>query len=228
MDAVFAEEHGLAVGDTLPVLGQELRVVGVTGGPSLFMTPLVFTTGSTLARLLKTPGTTGAVLVSTSDPAAVADRLRAAGYTVLTTGQLHDASLRLATRIYGGPVRLMVGVAFVAGVLVVALVAYTLVAEHRRDFGVLKALGATSGRLRWLALAQTMTLTALGAVAAVVLLVAGRAAITAWRPDFPVALTATSVTRTAAAALAMALLAAWLPARQVTRLNAASAFRSGS
>jgi putative ABC transport system permease protein len=105
-------------------------------------------------------------------------------------------------------------------------VAHTLVAEQRRDLGVLKALGAARGRLRRIAITETVTLTALGAVAAVLLLVVAQFVIAAWRPQFPVLLTAATVSRTARAAAAMALLAAWLPARRLARLDAASAFRA--
>jgi putative ABC transport system permease protein len=226
VDSLFADKHGLEVGSRLPVLGDDLPIVGLTGGTAMFMTPLVFTTDATLTGLLRAPGTTGAVLVATPDPGGVADRLRTAGYSVRTVADLREASLAMATRIYGGPVQLMVGVAFAAGVLIVALVAYTLVAEHRRDFGVLKALGATPGRLRRLALMQTMSLTALGAGAAVVLLLVARVVIGAWRPEFPVSVTGGSLTRAALAAVGMAALAAWVPARQVTQLDAAAAFRS--
>lgn len=171
-------------------------------------------------------GTTGTVLVGTDDPDGTAARLRAHGLSVRTTADLREASLGLATRIYGSPVRIMVGVGFVAGTLIVALVAHALVAEQRRALGVLKALGATPGRLRRIAITETATLTALGALAAVLLLLVAQVVIAAWRPQFPVLLTAATVSRAALAAATMALLAAWLPARRLTRLDAASAFRA--
>ena len=226
VDALLADRHGLRLGDRLPVLGARLRIVGLTDDTAMFMTPLVFLTGDTLTRLIGAAGTTGAVLVGTDHPARTAARLRAAGLTVRTTGSLHQASLRLATRIFGGPVRLMVGVGFVAGLLIVALVAHTLLSEQRRDLGVLKALGATPGRLRRVALAETVTLTAAGSVAGLALTVAGRALVAAWRPQFPIVVTGGTLMQTALAAAAMALLAAWLPARRLARLDAASAFRS--
>lgn len=226
VDALFADRHGLRLGDRLPVLGARLRIVGLTDDTAMFMTPLVFLTQDTLTRLLRAPGTTGAVLVGTSDPAGVAARLRSAGHTVRSTAELHAASLRLATSIFGGPVRLMVGVGFVAGVLIVALVAHTLLTEQRRDLGVLKALGATPRRLRRVALTETAALTAAGAAAAVVLTLAARALIAAWRPQFPILVTAATLAATALAATAMATLAALLPARRLARLDAASAFRS--
>lgn len=226
VDALWADQHDLRLGDRLPILGHPMRVVGLTDDTALFMTPLLFTTMTGMDQMLRATGTAGAVLVTTSDAPRVAERLRDAGFTVRTPTQLREASLQLATDIYGAPIRLMVGVAFGAGTLIVALVAYTGVTEQQRDFGVLKALGAGPQRLRRIAVGETAALTVLGVVAAVVLLVAARAVLQWWRPAFPVLLTWETLARTAAAAAAMALLAAWLPVRRLNRLDAASAFRS--
>jgi ABC-type antimicrobial peptide transport system permease subunit len=147
--------------------------------------------------------------------------------SVRTPAQLHQASLRLATDIYGSPVRLMVAVAFAAGTLIVALVAYTRITEQQRDLGVLKALGATPNRLRRVAVTQTAVLTGLGAMSAIPLVILTREVLTWWRPAFPVLLTASTVMQTFAAAAAMAVVGAWLPARRLSRLDASSAFRSG-
>lgn len=227
IDALWADQHHLGLADRLPILGHPMRVVGLTDDTALFMTPLLFTTTAGMDQMLRATGTTGAVLVTTSDPAGVIARLRDAGYTVRTPAQLHEASLQLATDIYGSPVRLMVGVAFAAGTLIVALVAYTRVTEQQRDLGVLKALGATPRRLQRIAVAETAALTVLGTLAAIVLLIITRELLAWWRPAFPVLLTPGTIAQTAAAAAAMALLAAWLPARRLNRLDAASAFRSG-
>lgn len=227
VDVLFADQHGLGLGDRLPVLGHPMTVVGLTDDTALFMTPLVFTTTTGMDEMLGATGTTGAVLVTTPDPADVAQRLDAAGLTVRTPTQLGEASLRLATDIYGSPVRLMVAVAFAAGTLIVALVAYTRVTEQQRDLGILKALGATPRRLRRTAVTETAVLTALGALSAVVMLVLAREVLAWWRPAFPVLLTPATMAQTAAAAAAMAMLAAWLPVRRLNRLDPSSAFRSG-
>ena len=229
LDAVFAREHGLTLGDRLPVLGHDMRVVGLTDDTTMFMTPLLFTTTHAMTGMLRAAGTTGTVLVTLNpgaDRAAVAARLTAAGLNVRTPAQLHQAALTLATRIYGSPVRLMVGVAFVAGTLIVALVAHTRVTEQQRDLGILKAMGATPGRLRSIALGETAALTGLGAVAALLLTGAARAVLAWWWPAFPVAVTAPTLAATAAAAAAMAVVAAWLPMRRLARLDPATAFRS--
>ena len=226
VDGLFAHRHQLRLGDRVPVLGARLRIVGMTDDTAMFMTPMVFVPLDTLTRLLRTPGTVGAVLVGTREPRAVAARLRAAGLTVRTSAELHAASLRLATRIFGGPVRLMVGVGFAAGVLIVALVAHNLLAEQRRDLGILKALGAGPRRLGRLALAETAALTATGATAGLLLTELARTLMAYWRPQFPMVVTGGTLAFTGLAAVAMAALAAWLPARRVSRLDATAAFRS--
>ena len=68
----------------------------------------------------------------------------------------------------------MVGVAFVAGTLIVALVAYNRVTEQHRDLGVLKALGATPAPAAPDRRGRDAALTGAGALAAVVLLLAAR------------------------------------------------------
>lgn len=227
VDALWADQHGLGLGDRLPMLGHPMTVVGLTDDTALFMTPLVFTTSTGMDQMLRSTGTTGAVLLTTPDRNGVTQRLRAAGFSVRTPAQLHQASLRLATDIYGSPVRLMVAVAFAAGTLIVALVAYTRITEQQRDLGVLKALGATPNRLRRIAVTQTAVLTGLGAMTAIPLLVLTREVLTWWRPAFPILLTASTVLQTFVAAAAMAVVGAWLPARRLNRLDASSAFRSG-
>ncbi len=227
VDAVFADQHGLSVGDRLPVLGHDMRVVGLTSDTALFMTPLLFVTTDAVNQMLSSPGVSGAILVQARDPDAVSRRLVADGYVVRTPAQLHAASLDLATRIYGTPVRLMVGVAFAAGTLIIALVAYTRITEQHRDLGVLKALGATPRNLRRIALVETASLAAIGALGSVALLFIAKELLAAWRPAFPVVLTGTTLVQTALAAIAMTVLAAWLPVRRIARLDAAAAFRGG-
>ena len=228
VDRTLADRHNLRIGDTLPVMGASIRIVGITQDSAMFMTPLVFLTERAAAQLARAPDTVGIVLVGTASPGAVATRLREAGLTVRTTQQLHDAALRLATSIFGGPIRLMVAVAFIAGALIVALVSHLLISEQRRHLGVLKALGAPGSRLARVALSETLAITAAGAISAFVMVVVARALIQIWRPQFSVVVTTRSIIEVTIAAAAMAVIAAALPARRLAGMDAAVAFRGGS
>jgi putative ABC transport system permease protein len=225
VDTVLARRHQLPVGSAFSIGGRRFTVVGRSVGTG-FMTSFVWTTLPAAAALTNAPDRISAVLVATADPAGVRNRLiTGAGLTIRTRQELRAADLDQAVSFFGKPLRLMVGVAFAAGTLVVALCAYAAVVERRRDYGVVKALGATRGRLVGLALAQTGGLAALGAAAGAVWFAAGRVAIGWWRPQFSIPLTTAGVARAAVAVAMMALLAGVIPARRLARLDPAAAYR---
>jgi putative ABC transport system permease protein len=224
VDRVLAARHRLGLGDRLAVADRSLRVVGITRHAA-FMTGYVFATHRAVETLLGAPGKTNAILVGTSQPTAVQSRLAASGLTVLTTPELRRTAVELNTRVFGSPLRLMVAIAFAAGVLIVALTVYAQVAERRREYGIVKALGASGRRLAALVLVQTLVLSGLGLAAGGLLLAAGRTLLGWARPQFEVVITPALRGQAVGAALVMALLAAILPARRLARLDPASAYR---
>ena len=227
LGSVLAERHGLKLGDSLAVMGHSLRVVGLSDTNG-FMFSYVFVTHSGFDALSGTSGFTNAVLVGTAQPEAVAERLRAQELNVLPRSTVEANDVKFATDIFGSPVRLMVGIGFGAGTMIIALAAYTAIVERRREYGIVKAMGGTRARLVRLALVQTFTIAALGLFAGYGLFLAGRSLIDYYRPQFLVVLTAASLGRAAAAALAMALLGAVIPARRLAKLEPAVAYRSAS
>lgn len=227
VDRVLAERHNLRLGSMIAVTGQRLRIVGISRDTSAFMTGLVFVTHRATDLALRSTGTTSTVLIGTKTAGAVRAHLEAAGLTVLDHDQIRSAALRLATRIYGTPMTLMVGVGLIAGTLVIALIAYTAVSERRREYGIVKAIGATGWHLARLAIAQTFGIAAAGAIAGGVLFVAGRAVIEWYRPQFLVVLDPSAVVRATIALAVMATVAALLPARRLAHLDPAVAYRGG-
>lgn len=225
LDSVLADRHDIRVGDRLDVMGTPFEVVGLSSNTSGFMTSYVFVTHAATDRLFAAPGTTSYVLVGTADAGSVRARLTAAGFNTLAADEIAANTEEVASGIFGGPLRLMVVVAFAAGTLVIALTAYTAIAERRREYGIVKALGARRRRLVTMAVTQTVVLALLGVLAGGVLFVGGREVIVAARPQFDVAFTSDAVVRAAGAALVMALLAAIVPARRLARLDPATAYR---
>lgn len=220
---VVAKRHGLRLGDPIEIMGRRFTIVGTTS--DTFMASFVFMTHAATDELLSAPGTTSFVLVGTARPEAVRSRLRATGLAVLDRDELAENDLALMTRAFGVPLRVMVGVAFATGSLVIALTAYTAIAERRREYGIVKAVGARGRYLLALALRQTMLIAGAGLVVSAPLFVAGRAAIAWARPQFVVVATTSGVGRAVGAALLMGVLAAFVPARRLAKLEPATAYR---
>src|SRR5512133_832164 len=166
VDRVLAAKHRLGLGDRLAVAARRA-----------------------VETLLGASGKTSAILIGTGQPVTVRDKLTASGLTVVDTRTLRRTAVELNTRVFGSPLRLMVGIAFAAGVLIVALTVYAQVAERRREYGIVKALGASGRRLAALALIQTLALSGLGLAAGGLLLAAGRALLGWLRPQFEVVVT---------------------------------------
>jgi putative ABC transport system permease protein len=227
LDRSLAGQYGLAVGDTLVVLDRLVRISGLSeGSRSLMGGGLLFMTDVGARELLQTPGVTSFVLVETATPDQVAAVLEEQlGVDALTTAEAAANGRQLIAGIMGGPVNLMIVIAFVAGTMIVALTTYSSVVERVREYGIAKAMGATAGRLFVTILGQTLVLTALGAAASAPLYLAASRLITAVRPQFGFQVDPAAVAVLAASAAAMALFAAIMPARRVSRLDPATVYR---
>lgn len=223
---VLSQRHGVNVGDHLDILGRSFTVVGIANA-DMFMASFVFMTHAATDQILRSPDTTSFVLVGTDQPDQVRARLAATGFAILDRDELKANDLAVISRPFAVPLRVMVAVAFAVGSLVIALTAYSAIVEHRRDYGIYKALGADRTRLYRVALTQTTILAALGLAAGTVFFLAGRGLISMVRPQFAIVLTPTIVIRAVAVAVAMGLIAAVLPARRLARVDPSTAYRGG-
>lgn len=223
--SVLARQHGLRIGERVEILGTTFRVVGTT--TDAFMVSFVFMTHAATDRLLSSPETSSFVLVGTPAPEAVRARLRASGLAILDRETLASNDLALMGRAYKVPLGVMRGVAFAIGSLVIALTTYSAIVERRREYGIVKAIGAGRAYLVGIALQQSLIVSMAGLAASAVLFVAARAAITAVRPQFVIVATTGNVVRAAGVAILMAVLAALLPARRLARLEPATAYGGG-
>ena len=226
---VLARRYGLHIGGTLPLMGRTFRIVGYAADASGFMFTFAYVTHAATDALLASPGTTSVVLIGTrpGQTGAVTARLQARGLNVATRAELAATDRRLLTGIFGSFLALSVVIAFAAGVAIVSLTVYTSVVERRREYGIVKAIGATPARLVTIVVGQTLVLTLLGLAAGWLLFLAGRALVLWYRPQFAIIATRGSVGFAALAALVMAVLAALVPARRLAALDPAAAYRGG-
>ena len=224
IDRAIARRHDLDVGQTLEIGGQRFRIVGIANASGV-MTGFIFMTHAATDGLLRSPDTTSFVLVGTNRPAVVEPRLERQDLTVLTREQIATNDKDLYARIFGPVIRLMLAVAFVAGVLVIGLTIYASVAERRREYGIIKAIGASAHTITGAVVRQTLMLTAIGLAAGFALFFGARILIFELRPQFSVVLTGGGVAVGIGAAVLMALFASIVPARRVASAQPAIVYR---
>ena len=229
VDRVMANSHGLGPGDILMVRGRRFRVVGLTDETASWMTPLVFVMRRDAAAMQGAPDSASFVLVRGDGRSA--DRLAAAlqkdlpSLNVMTRGELAANDRALMSRSFNAPLLVMVVIALAVGALVIAITTYGFVAERRREFGSLKAIGARNARLYRVVSAQALAIAALALVAGVGLGQAAAAGIEALWPKFLFVSLPSHYVLVVVAALVMGLVGAFVPARVLARLDPAEVFR---
>lgn len=230
LDEMLAKNHGLRVGSDLDYRGTSLRVVGLSAGTTGFMTPLAFATRETVNALSRRAGTATFFLVEPrpgTPPGAVVRSIARAvpGVSALTRGEVAANDRQLFSAPFQGPLRAMVTIAFAVAVLVIGLTVYSATSERGREYATLKALGLRGRSLLGLVAVQAGGLAATG-TAAGVLIALGAAQLVSWlAPRYLIAISGATITLIAIGAIAMAILAALVPARYVARLDPAAAFR---
>jgi putative ABC transport system permease protein len=229
MDAVLADRHGLGVGDSFELMGLRLRIVGLSAETSSWMTSFLFVRASAAAALLRVPEVVSFVFVTPADgidEGLLAARLGAIpGVEVTAKEEVIENDRALLAQVFSGPLRLMTGIAFVVGTLVVGLILYAATIERRREYGVLKAIGGRNRVLYRVTTAQAIVVALAGALAGVALTLVAEQLVMTLRPEFLVTVEPASALVALAAGLLMALIGAFVPARLVARLAPAEVFR---
>ena len=228
LDERTAERLGLRIGSRVGVLGSKLRVVGLAGGASSVLTGLAFVDYETFARAARTRNTASYVLVwpRGGDPGGAARELeRDHRLTVQTREQFSGKEREVVSDMSTGLIRGMLSIGIVVGLAVAAVSIYTATVARLGEYAVLKAIGMSNRSLYSLVSRQSL-LTVLGGLALALTLVALLAiGVPLLEPSVNLVVSASAVARTAAAAALIALLAAFIPARQVARVDPASVYR---
>lgn len=229
-DRVLASRHGMHVGDRFSLLGRTFTLVGLSRGTSSFVVDYLFVRKGALEGLLSvSPGTASFLFVEPargSSDVALLGRLRdVPGTNSLSKRQMIANDEALMGKLFNAPILLMVTIAFFVGTLVVGLVIYTAAVERRREYGVLKAIGAENRTLYLLVATQALVTTLVGAALGVLLAAGAGQLIMALRPQFLVVVEATTVAASLGSGLLIAVLASIAPAWLIARLAPADVFR---
>ena len=167
MDRSVAEKSGVGLGDQVEILGEELEVVGLTEGTASLVNSIAFISQKDFERLRGSYDTVSFLLVKVRQgeaPITVANRIRSRvrDVTVQTTEQFAGQERRVVKDMSTDVVTIMNLIGFLIGLAVMALTVYTSTLSRRREYGMLKALGARNSELYFTVLAQAMLSVLLG------------------------------------------------------------------
>jgi len=228
-DQVLANRHGLKIGEEVEVLGSEFTIVGLSKGTASWMTSFFFVRKRDAEDLLLSPGATSFLLLNISNGADLDETLRRlnnlSGVNALTKQEMAANDLKLFAKVFSAPLKLMVGIAFLVGTMIVGLVIYTATVERQREYGVIKAVGAQNRFLYQVVLIQALFASVTGSLLGVLLANGAAQWIMSTRPQFLIVFDLMDMSQALIAGIGMALIASIFPTRVVARLAPAEVFR---
>lgn len=232
VDAGFARRAGVSVGDTVTVLGGDARIIGLSRGTASLMNSVAFVAFDSFRALRGGAPVISYVLASVepgASPRAVAAEIerRVAGVSVQSRADMAGSERRLVMDMSADVIAIMSVIGFIVGLAVVALTVYVATLARRREYGVLKALGARDRVLYGMVLIQAGLSVAAGFVVGLVVTGLLAAVVPRVGLDLELAITTASVAKVALFSLVIASLAALLPIRQIAGLDPANVFRKG-
>src|SRR3990172_2969288 len=158
----------------------------------------------------------------------VAGRIEAEnpGLQVFTSQEFAKAIRKEIDESFLPIIAILVAIGFVVGAAVVGLTIYTATIERTREFGVMKAVGASPGFLYRIVLSQSAILTAAGFLVGLLGAVAVADLAARAVPEFATDFQPRDIAAVGAAALLMAVVASLVPARRVNSIDPAMVFRA--
>ncbi|HEY5903171.1 MAG TPA: ABC transporter permease [Anaerolineales bacterium] len=228
-DRILADRHGLQLGGQLEIMGRDFTIVGLSEGTTSWMTSFFFVRKDAAESLLLSPGATSFLLVETrvnADRNDVIARLNEfPDINALSRDEMAANDLKLFAKVFSAPLKLMVGIAFLVGSMIVGLIIYTATVERQREYGVIKAIGGKNRFLYRLVVTQALFASITGSLLGLLLANGAAQWIMAVRPQFLIVFDPVDSGQALLAGLGMALMASIVPTRVMTGLAPAEVFR---
>lgn len=228
-DRIFADRHDLKLGDQVEVMDKDFTIVGLSNGTTSWMTSYFFVRKEAAEDLLLVSDATSFLLLTTSDGANQDDILQRlnnlSDVNALTKREMASNDLNLFAKVFSAPLKLMVGIAFLVGTMIVGLIIYTATVERQREYGVIKAIGAKNRFLYQIVVTQALFASIAGSALGILLANGAAQWIMTVRPQFLIVFDPVDSGQSLLAGLGMALIASIFPTRVMAGLAPAEVFR---
>lgn len=230
IDRGVAARSGVGIGDTVKILGRDLRVAGLSEGLVSLVNSVSFVSLPDMARLRGNAETVSFVLVQVNpaeSAAMVAARIESSigGVAAQPRAAFSEQERRIVRDMSTDLITIMNLVGFLIGLAVMALTVYLATLSRRQEYGVLKSLGARNGHLIRAVLAQALISIVLGLAFGLAFTLLLAAALPASGANLVLELRPASLLKASIMSLAIAGLSAVLPVRQIAGLDPAVVFR---
>ncbi|MBL8078205.1 MAG: ABC transporter permease [Anaerolineales bacterium] len=230
IDRNVAEKSGIALGDQVKILGKGFEVTGFSEGTASLVNSVAFISMKDFEEMRGSYDTVSFLLVKVNEgesPEVVAARIQAQVRDV--TAQTRNDFAAQERQVVGDMstdlITIMNLIGFLIGLAVMALTVYTSTLSRRREYGMLKALGARSADLYLTVLAQAILSVILGFLFGLAITLLMTVVIPIFGSTLALEVSHASLLKVGSVSLIIAAVSAMLPIRQIAGLDPAMVFR---
>lgn len=230
LDEVTMKTNDLAVGGELEIDGVPRKIVGVSRDTTLLVAQYAFVDIAETRRILS-PDKVNFLMLKVADPARTVEiQQQIAGrHPELTVFTREEFAANNAAVVSVGilPIlAIIVGIAVVIGVIIVGLVVYSATLEKYREFGVLKAVGASRSQLYKIVFEQSLISSILGYAVGAVASFGVAWVIVRFEVKISIAFSGMQFLAAFGAAIAMSLISSYIPARKINSIDPLIVFKA--
>ncbi len=230
IDRSVAEKSGVGLGDNVEILGTKFKLVGLSEGSASLVNSVAFISLSDFAKLRGGSDTASFLLVKINPgdtPQEIANRIESQIPQVSATPTPTFAAQekRVVKDMSTDVITIMNMVGFLIGLAVMALTVYTATFARRKEYGVLKALGAKNSHLYLTVIAQAFLSVILGFGIGLAFTFLLSLVIPLLGINLALEVSGPSLLKVSSVSLIIATISAFLPIRQISGLDPAMVFR---
>ena len=230
IDRNIAEKSNAGLGDEVEILGRKFKVAGLSEGTASLVNSVAFISLADFAALRGSADTISFLLIrveSGVDPTDVVEQIEEEvdGVTVQTREAFAAQESRVVKDMGTDVITIMNLVGFLIGLAVMALTVYTATLSRRKEFGVLKALGARNAHLYKAVLGQALFSVILGFGVGLGFSLLLSAVIPRLGSNLALVISWGSLLKVGSISMVIAGFSALLPIRQIAGLDPAMVFR---
>jgi len=230
IDRGVAEKSGVRLGDRVEILGEEFEVTGLSEGTSSLVNSVAFISLDDFETMRGSYDTISFLLVKVIEgesPEVVASRIeaRVRDVTAQTRAEFAGQERQVVKDMSTDVITIMNLIGFLIGLAVMALTVYTSTLSRRREYGMLKALGARNADLYRTVLAQAILSVLLGFLCGLVITWLLTLIIPFLGSGLSMEVSPASLLKVGGVSTILAVVSAMIPIRQIAGLDPVIVFR---
>lgn len=174
VDRVFRKQNDLTIGESVEMFDEVFTIVGITDKNNMMLYSRAFVNLDEAQEILRQKGQVNFILVSLPDPSRaseIEEKLESdiAGITVYKKSDFAKSNAKALMDTFVPIIFVITIIGFATGAVVVGLTIYTATMEKIKEYGVLKAIGATNRKLFFIVFEQALWSSLLGYVLGILL-----------------------------------------------------------